>query len=118
MAWCTKNCQDILCGEVVDWLEHELKELALKHQFTILEATIRENHVILHLDCSPQHVIPNVIKAFKGATTRALFKKHPELKENLIDGALWNPSYYVGTVNDETEDQIRRYIEKQEGKFK
>ncbi|MDD7209228.1 MAG: transposase, partial [Lachnospiraceae bacterium] len=33
--------------------------------------------------------------------------------KKLWDGHLWNPSYYIATVSDQTEDQIRDYIRSQ-----
>ncbi|HCU8684658.1 TPA: transposase, partial [Enterococcus faecium] len=52
----------------------------------------------------------------KGASARLLFKKHPELKQLLWGGHLWNPSYFVATVSENTEEQIRKYIQNQKKK--
>ena len=41
-------------------------------------------------------------------------KKHGNtLKEKLYNGHLWNPSYYIATVSENTEQQIKEYIQKQ-----
>ena len=63
--------------------------------------------------CSPQHFIPNILKIFKGISARKLFLKHPEIKNKLWNGHLWNPSYFVATVSENTEEQIKRYIQTQ-----
>lgn len=42
--------------------------------------------------------------------------RHPELKTHLWDGHLWNPSYFVATVSENTEQQIKEYIGKQKAK--
>ena len=63
--------------------------------------------------CSPQHFIPNILKIFKGISARKLFLKHPEIKNKLWGGHLWNPSYFVATVSENTEEQIKRYIQTQ-----
>jgi len=62
------------------------------------------DYVYLLIDCKPQHYIPNVVKALKGVSARLLFKKHPELKKRLWGGHLWNPSYFVATVSENTEE--------------
>ena len=54
-----------------------------------------------------------MVKALKGVSARFLFKEHPQLKSRLWGGHLWNPSYYVGTVDHISEDTIRKYIENQ-----
>ena len=72
--------------------------------------------VFIHLliNCSPQHYIPDMIKALKGVSARILMKEYKEeLRKKLWEGHLWNPSYFVATVSENTEEQIRKYIQKQ-----
>ena len=38
------------------------------------------------------------------------------LKKKLWGGHLWNPSYFVATVSENTEEQIRNYIKNQKRK--
>lgn len=71
------------------------------------------DHIHLLIECKPQHYIPNVIKALKGVSARKLFTIHPELINNLWGGHLWNPSYFVATISENTEEQIRKYIQSQ-----
>ncbi|WP_425322112.1 transposase, partial [Clostridium perfringens] len=33
------------------------------------------------------------------------------IKRYLWEGNLWNPSYFVATVSENTEEQIRNYIQ-------
>lgn len=76
-----------------------------------------KDHIYLLIDWSPQHLIPNIIKALKGVSARIIFQKHPELKSQLWGGSLWNPSYFVATVSENTEEQIRQYIQNQKAKW-
>ena len=39
------------------------------------------------------------------------------LKQQLWGGHLWNPSYFVATVSENTEEQIRKYIQQQKEKW-
>ena len=69
----------------------------------------------LLISCSPQHNIPNLMKAMKGTSARLLMKKYGEtLKKKLWGGHLWNPSYFICTVSDRTEAQVKQYIQEQE----
>ncbi len=45
--------------------------------------------------------------------SKKTFLKHPEIKNKLWNGHLWNPSYFVATVSKNTEEQIKRYIQTQ-----
>ena len=75
------------------------------------------DHVHLMVDCRPQVYIPSLMKALKGVSARILMKKYGnELKKKLWGGHLWNPSYYIATVSENTEAQIREYIRSQKEK--
>ena len=113
IVWCVKYRKKILKNGIESTLKTKLKQIALEHKFDILEMECDKDHVHLLIDCSPQHYIPNIIKALKGVSARYLFKEHPEMKEILWGGSIWNPSYYVSTVSDTTEEQIKRYIQSQ-----
>ena len=88
----------------------------MDNDILIIEMESDKDHIHLLIDCKPQHVIPSIVKAFKGVSARLLFKKHPELKQRLRDGHLWNPSYFVATDSEHTEEQIRSYIKSQKKK--
>lgn len=58
-----------------------------------------------------------MIKELKGVSARLLMKEFgEELKRKLWGGYLWNPSYFVATVSENTEEQIRKYIQSQKRK--
>lgn len=38
------------------------------------------------------------------------------LRHQLYAGHLWNPSYFIATVSENTEEQIKEYIHKQKEK--
>ena len=42
--------------------------------------------------------------------------EHPELKQDLWGGHLWNPSYCAVTVSDRSREQVTRYINSQKEK--
>ena len=75
---------------------------------------VMPDHIHMLVDCSPQFVIPDMIKILKGNTARWLFMEYPELKKQLWGGHLWNPSYCIVTVSDRSIEQVRHYIETQE----
>lgn len=116
LVWCVKYRHDILLGQVDTDVKNLLKQIAVDNDIKIVEMESDKDHIHLLVECKPQHYIPNIVKAFKGVSARFLFKKHPELKKRLWGGHLWNPSYFVATVSENTEQQIRQYIQNQKKK--
>lgn len=113
IVWCVKYRHKVLPGDIDKKLKEILNQIATDNGFTISEIESDCDHVHLLIDCNPQHSIPNIIKALKGVSARLLIKEFPQLKKKLWEGNLWNPSYFVATVSEHTEAQIRQYIQNQ-----
>lgn len=114
IVWCVKYRRKILTPEIEKDLIEILNKIAKDNNFEILECNGDLDHVHLLINCSPQHYIPDMIKALKGVSARLLMKKYGEyINERIWCGHLWNPSYFIATVSENTEEQIRIYIQKQ-----
>ena len=116
IVWCVKYRRKILYEEIEQYVKELLYTIAEDNNVEILEMETDQDHVHLLVSCTPQHFIPSVIKVFKGVTARRLFIQFPHLKRKLWGGHLWNPSYFVATVSENTEEQVRGYIQNQQVK--
>ena len=104
----------MLTEEIVTELENIFRKIANDNKFSILEFNADKDYVRILIDCSPQHFIPDMMKAIKGVSARILMKKFGDgLRQKLWGGHLWNPSYFISTVSDNTEEQVRKYIQSQ-----
>ena len=116
IVWCVKHRKKIITKAIEARLSEILNDLANDNGFSISEFNTDKDHVHILVECSPQHYIPDMLKAMKGVSARLIMKSFPELREQLWGGHLWNPSYFVATVSENTETQIREYIQKQKEK--
>ena len=117
IVWCIKFRHIIITEQIENRLIEIVNKIADDNGFQILECNIDKDHIHLLVNCSPQHYIPDMIKALKGVSARLLMKEFgEELKRKLWGGHLWNPSYFVATVSENTEEQIRKYIQNQKRK--
>ena len=111
VVWCVKYRRRILYADVLESLRRILNKIAEDNRFSIEEFGADSDHVHLLLNCSPQHYIPDMMKALKGVSGRLLMKEHGErLREKLWGGHVWNPSYFIATASENTEEQVRGYI--------
>ena len=114
IVWCVKYRHPILTNEVEKRLFEILYKITEDNKFQILECNGNKDHIHLLINCSPQHYIPDMIKALKGVSARLLMKEYgDDLKKKLRGGHLWNPSYFVATVSENTEEQVKAYIQNQ-----
>lgn len=114
IVWCVKYRHKVITPNVEKSLKEILDTIAKDNGFQIIEYNCNLDHIHLLINCSPQHYIPDMMKALKGVSARLLMKKYGEdLRNKLYNGHLWNPSYFVATVSENIEEQIRRYIQSQ-----
>lgn len=117
VVWCVKYRRKVIQNDIRTRLFELLEKIAEDNGFRILCMETDLDHIHLLINCTPQHYIPNIIKAMKGVTARLLLKEFGNsLRNQLYKGHLWNPSYFIATVSEQTETQIRQYIANQQVK--
>jgi putative transposase len=111
IVWAPKYRKWILRGDLRDFVEQYIKEIAISNDFEIEEMQIAEDHVHIFLGFPPKYSISNVVKRLKGASARAIFESYPEVKRELWGGEFWEDGYFARTVGDKvTKDMIKKYI--------
>ena len=83
IVWCVKYRKKILTPKIENKLIEILNKIANDNNFQILECNGDLDHIHLLVNCSPQHYIPDMIKALKGVSARLLMKEYGnELKNS------------------------------------
>lgn len=114
IVWCVKYRHSIITEEIEKRLFEIIKQIAEYEEFQILEYNTDKDHIHILVNCSPHHYIPNIIQKLKGISSKLLMQEFSkELKKKLYGGHIWNPSYFIATVSENTEQQIKQYIENQ-----
>jgi len=116
LIWCVKYRKSILTHDIGDRLKIICQEIA-DEQNAIIEAIETDvTHVHIMLNLKPTHSIPNLVKLFKGRSSRLLFEEFPHLKKRLWGGHLWSPSYFITTAGGAPLETLKSYVENQRTK--
>ena len=116
IVWVTKYRKPIFVGTIEQDVKNYLIETLKSLDMDVLAMEIMPDYIHLLVNCKPQLRLSDAVKILKGNTARWLFLSHPEIKKQLWDGHLWNPSYFVATVSDRTLEQVKTYIDNQKTK--
>lgn len=114
-VFCPKYRKPILVGKIEMFLKDCLETIVCAKGWELIELEVMPDHVHIFISAQPEFSPVMIIKVLKGVTSLRLFKKHPELKDELWGGHLWAPSYYIGTAGNMSAETIRKYIENQKG---
>ena len=114
VVWSVKYRKKILSEEIEQYLKKIAIQVADEKEFTIELIECGEcDHVHCFITAPPKLSVTQIVKYLKGITGRKLLEKYPELRNQLYKGELWNHSYYCETIGSVSEDNIKRYIERQ-----
>ncbi|WP_407927193.1 IS200/IS605 family transposase [Butyricicoccus intestinisimiae] len=103
-------------GKIESDVKKYLNEMLQSLSMDVIAMEVMPDHIHLLVNCKPQLRLPDAVKILKGNIARWLFLSHPEIKEQLWGGHLWNPSYFVATVSNRSLEQVAGYINSQKNK--
>ena len=120
LVFCIKYRKDLFLNEEYVFTVKQICK-DIENRFHLLFETIGfdEDHVHFLVELLTTTYSPaKVFQVVKSVSARELFKRHPEIKEELYHGEFWSDGGYVGTVGEGINgDIIRDYIKNQEGKI-
>lgn len=114
IVWCVKYRRKVLTPEIEATLQEVLKQIGMENGFSVDQCEVREaDHVHCFVSAPPKLSITFIVKHLKGVSGLRLFHQYPKLREKLWRGELWNGSYFVETIGSTSEENVRRYIDRQ-----
>ena len=107
LVWIPKRRKRVLTGKVKTRLSAILSDVAKEKGWVILALEIAPDHVHLLVEYDPIFAINQVVKAFKGRSSRLLRQEFPEL---LKLPTLWTHAYFYDTTRKVSSATITNYI--------
>jgi putative transposase len=77
----------------------------------LIEFEGQGDHVVFSVRYPPKTPLSKIVNSLKGASSRVLRKRHPELEKSSWNGVLWSPSYFAGSCGGAPMSLVRQYLE-------
>ena len=104
----------VFSKEVDETLKDICLEISKRYEIHFLEIGVDKDHVHFLIQSVPTKSPTQIITTVKILTAREIFKKHPEVKEQLWGGEFWTDGYFVNTVSKfGDESSISQYVRDQ-----
>lgn len=112
---CTaKYCRVVSSREVDNTLKDICLEIEKRYEIRFLEIGTDRDHVHSLVQSVPRKSATEIIRTIKSLTAREIFKKHPEVKQQLWGGEFWTDGYFKNTVSKfGDESSITEYVREQ-----
>ena len=116
---CPAQYRRVVFSESVDAsLKEFCLEISKRYDIVFIEIGTDADHVHFLIQSVPVESPTKIIRTVKSITAKEIFKRHPEVKQQLWGGEFWSRGYYVNTVGMHgNEDTIQAYV-KSQGKEK
>jgi len=113
LVWIPRYRKPVLVGSVANRLKVLLTEIAAQYGLEILAIEVMSDHVHLFVSAPPKFAPSDLVRYFKGISSRHLMQEFPALRRQYWgkNTTLWAESYYVGTAGHVSAETIKRYIE-------
>ena len=104
----------VFTKEILDDMRGIFESVCTDFEAQLVEFDGEDDHVHLLVNYPPKVSISKLVNSLKGVSSRMIRQKnYPSIKQKLLGGALWSPSYFAGSCGGAPIEIIRQYIEQQ-----
>ena len=101
-----------------DQVDEMLKQICLeienRYQLKFLEIGTDGDHVHFLVQSVPTYSVTKIVTMIKSLTAREVFKRCPQVKQQLWGGEFWTDGFFASTVGKHgNEDMIGKYVKNQ-----
>lgn len=111
IVWVTKYRFKVLEGDIKKRCRDLLVQICEAEEVEILKGVISSDHIHMHIEYSPKNSISNIVKHFKGRTSRKLQIEYPALKDKYWGQHFWASGYGVWSTGNITDEMVEEYLE-------
>ena len=114
LVFVAKYRKKVFTKEILDDMQVIFEKVCSKFEAQLVEFDGESDHVHLLVIYPPKVAISSLVNSLKGASSRILRTKHPEIKSKLWGNALWSPSYFAASCGGAPIGIIKQYIQQQQ----
>ena len=114
LVFVAKYRRDVFTKAMLETMHEVFERVCLDFEAVLVEFDGEHDHVHLLVNYPPKVAISSLVNSLKGASSRILRTKHPEIKKKLWGNALWSPSYFASSCGGAPIGIIKQYIQQQQ----
>ncbi len=104
----------LLSEEVVGIIVDTAKGISERYDIEMERIGCDREHIHLLCTAHPKISPGQIVRVFKSITAREIFRRKPEVKQELWGGEFWTDGYYVATVGERGNWRaVEKYVESQ-----
>lgn len=111
IVFSTKFRHKVITHQISEFLQQTFNQIAKNLTINIKEMKIDVDHVHMMIEYPPIMSISQIIKRFKGASSRYVRQQFPQLTLfSHSPTSFWAVGYFATSVGEDAEERIHRYL--------
>ena len=110
LVWITKYRYNVLTQAVGLCTRELIRQVCDKNDIVILRGVVSKDHVHLYISYPPKLSVSEMVKWFKGRTSRKLQQEFPQLKKTYWGKHFWAIGYAAFSSGQITDEMIKEYL--------
>ena len=112
LIWITKYRYEVLTKEVGERARDVIRQICDQKDIKIMSGVVSKDHVHLYISYPPKHSVSDMVKWFKGRSSRKLQDEFPQLGKVYWGKHFWVIGYAAFSSGHITDEMIKEYLEK------
>lgn len=111
IVWVTKYRYHVLEGEIKERCRAIIRQTCESEDVRILKGVVSRDHVHIHIEYPPSKSLSDLVKRFKGRSSRMLQMEYPQLGKRYWGKHFWAIGYGAWSTGNITEEVVQEYLE-------
>ena len=112
IVWITKYRYEVLTKEVGERARDVIRQICDQKDIKIISGVVSKDHVHLYISYPPKYSVSDMVKWFKGRSSRKLQDEFPQLGKVYWGKHFWGIGYAAFSSGHITDEMIKEYLEK------
>jgi len=111
IVFSTKYRYHVLQGDIQKRCRELLIQICESEGVEILKGVVSKDHVHMHIEYPPSKSLSDILKRFKGRTSRMLQQEFPSLHQRYWGKHFWAGGYGAWSTGNVTDEMVNNYLE-------
>jgi len=111
IVWVTKYRYPVLKGDIKERCRELIIQICDTEEVRILKGVVSTDHVHMHIEYRAAQSVSDLVKRFKGRTSRLLQQEYPALQKQYWGRHFWAIGYGAWSTGNITEEKVQEYLE-------
>ena len=114
LVWITKYRYEVLTKEVGYRIRELIRQVCSQNDIQIIRGVVSKDHVHLYISYPPKYSVSDLIKWFKGRSSRKIQEEFPQLGKRYWGKHFWGIGYAAFSSGHVTDEMIQEYLKHHE----